>query len=254
MPSGVALGRRRWAPSPNGRVDWLHPLAAGLVELVGFHAGCPVSHATGLVGSPTNSVGRSASPIGGAVNATASTGAWSLANPRGSLLTGGPITYMIHARRASSGEANFSAFGGMPYGTSWVSPFGHAFMSAPSTGSTQNLGFQYSSTGAVYNQANWSGVVTHDVWQWHTVVLVPGTSITLYVNGVSSGSGTYVAGALANTPAAPSSPPAMVFCNVPAGSNGSPGGVAFAGFWNRALSPNEIAAVIADPFGMVRSA
>lgn len=252
MSSGVALRRRRWAPSPNGRVDWSHPLAVGLVDLVGFGNGAPVSHATGLVGAASGSVGRPASPVGGAGSASASTGYWTLPNPRGALLSGGPITMMIYARRSSSGEANYSAFGGMPYSTSWASPYGHAFMSAPAPGFTTNLGFIYSSSGAVYNQANWSGPVSHDNWQWHTVVLIPGTSITLYVNGVSFGSGTYVAGALGNTPAAPSSPPAMTFSNVPAGSNGSPGGVAFAAWWRRPLTAAEIAAVISDPFGMVR--
>lgn len=252
MSSGVAIGQRRWAPRAGARVDWSHPLAAGLVDLVGFRGGAPVSHVTGLVGSSSGSVARLSSPAGGAVSAGSTTGYWTLPNPRGGLLSGGSITMMMLARRQLSGESNFSAFGGMPYSASWSSPFGHAFMSAPATGFTPNLGFAYSTSGAIYNQANWFGPVSHDNWQWHTVVLIPGTSITLYVNGVSFGSGTYVAGALGNTPAAPAAPPSMIFSNVPAGSQGSPGGVGFAAWWNRALSTNEIASMVDDPFRVVR--
>jgi hypothetical protein len=227
MP-GVAFARKRWAPGPNARVDWSHPLGAGL----GF-AWSAAAGAVDLVSGAPPTVNASLGTKGsGVMGATVNHG------PTGYLQFkcapwDDPISCLVVLRTTTASPGSYAGvIGDSTPGTRIRFGSNGANVPLGTIGSIADYTFSSLPTIGIGNY-----VVIYQLTSTAFECHLPGASQTLAASGMTANGGDVLVGTWANP-----APPAES-CNAP---------LTLVALWRRALSAADRSALFADPFCMLR--
>lgn len=239
------IGRRRFAPRATPQIDWSHPLAQSMafcyVPAVG-----PVDLVTGTRATLSGSPAPSSSELGAATSFVPGTSDYlSFALPDAAFL--GPVTWLWQGKTRSASRYN-SFFHKHAAGGGNNSPV--SFLTLNGT-SPQRLTASRATAAGNRNYDTNSGALTVGV-ESSVVVTYPTGDVdvapTIYCNGLA-----YAAtGAGTGTGAAVGSSAALQIGRRADGAVQLDGTVTAVMVWSRAMATNEVVALYADLFQMLR--
>lgn len=241
MPAPSIGVRSRWAPGPDARVDWSHPLAAGLVLC------CPepgYDLAYGVPITPTNNPGHTSTPVGPGRTFTSGSSTYFAVPAAVQLQIGGssaPCTVAaFHRRTADPGSgAGYSIVARDVSGTRCytLDLFNNVAVA-------DTIRFYINGGAAAIATTPWPATNewAHAVGTWN------GSNVTeIWVNGVRGATTTAAA-----TPGSSTSVGWRIGARQFVGAEDYlTGEIGPVHIWRRALSANEIAQLYADPFCML---
>jgi hypothetical protein len=239
-----AIGlRQRFAPNTTARIDWSHPLAAGLRVLLVPYVGDLVTKLPPRT-APNAGVAVASTSYGPGTTEASATSHWSII---GVAQAAGPLTMAVVFRKGSGSSASACVmnYQSSSTPTSEARGFSVGWGSTTMDGNGTNLvmldnSVAWKSTGVTLSDGDHVVVLTHPVG---------GGTLTAYIDGVSVYTST------SQGPTTSGGWSVVLGAQLSNGSSrriASTDAVVAGATWTRVLSRAEISAITADPFQMLR--